>query len=505
MAEGPLVLLDGYDGQAFIETGLVVYRHTRNRLFEKRSDRADRGFWNNIILHHEWVHYVQSITCASVHFAAQKMLHLSAAVVKSAAQGNVSDSLHQELRKTTASLYARRANESVQILDRPGFTIINPIPDSHQIGMLDLMEGVAVLESFKLCTENASVEDFLWFRNRYYPGTATNVYRWSFNWLAHEIGLEAAYELLGPVSFFALQTHDPAAEFVSIVKKLSKEKNLDHRELADVNVLTGLVYPRDWASWLQAFEHGEPESGHVTLDPCATFAVSQLGVKAATQLGATPSQVTSETFQAFRPPVIAYSGMDAVTFEVAAYAKNKSLDGLIVDWTSVVGAAERLTIRAETDVYQFCPHRSECPHFESALCHRNFAPPGVTRSYDQCRFPDALRQFGGLEPSDLWVAVGRERKSVREVVEAFEATGEAGLWELARRQRASIIRWLGMDGYNDLKWKCKMVADKTLHALKTQKMQDFIEARMFRDAVVDEVRRLARERIEEAASGGEAS
>jgi hypothetical protein len=502
MDKGPLWLLSGgVLGRTFIETGMVVIRDTHTRLFSERAARTERDLNNNIALHHEWVHYLQSITCAAVNFAAQEMLRLSAAVVSAAAQGGVPDALHQEICELTERLYGRRAEEPVRIEDRPGFTMLIPIPDSHQIGMLDLLEGVAVLESFKLCTKNARVEDYLQFRDSHCPGSEKSVYRWSFNWMANAIGPEASYELLGPVSFLALQTDAPEAEFVRIVKKLSEVRNLDFRALSRVKALAEIAYEKDWSCWLHDLEQGESERGHVTLNQCATFAVGQLGVEALTQFGATPGQVTAKSFEALIPPVTAYSGEDKVTLMIPKYAQG-GLAESVIDWTATVGAAERLTIRAESDVYQFCPHGSECPHFESALCHRNFAPPGVSRSHEECRFPRTFRQLAKLEPSEIWAKMGRGLMNPRELVQAFEATTEGNLWAMVRRQRASIVKWLGVDGYNDLEWKCKATADKTLHALRTQDLQDFAEARMFWGAVVNEVRNLAREKTEGPAEDG---
>jgi hypothetical protein len=489
MAVGPLVLLSGGAGRTFIETGLVVIRDTRSRLFAKRPDRTERDVLNNITIHHEWIHYLQSFTCAAVHYAAQQMLQLAVDTVSAASTGAVPNETHARIRELTEELYGRRANEPVKIVDHPGATLMIPIPDSHRIGLLDLLEGVAVLESFKLCTANADVADFLAFRDRHFAGSEKSVYRWSFNWLADAIGPEAAYELLAPVSFFALQTDDPAAEFVRIVRILAAEEHLDSRGLSDVEALADLVYKGQWQSFLASFEEGEPSSGHATFDKCAAFAVGQLGARSVARLGATPSRVTAETFEALRPPVIAYSGDESVALDIPAYARS-GLAEMVIDWTSIVGAAERLTIRADTGVYQFCPH-GDCPHFESALCHRHFAPPGVNRRYEDCRFPAAFHQFARVQPRDGWARAGRERKTVAEIVAAFEATGEAGLWALARRQRASLVAWLGEDGYGDIEWKCKATADKALRALQTQKMDDLIEAKTFRAAVVAEIRRRA--------------
>jgi hypothetical protein len=492
MAEGPLVVLSGAGGRTFIETGLVAIRDSHTRLFAKRPVRSERDTLNNITVHHEWVHYLQSLTCAAVQFEAQQMLRLSAAVISEAAGGAVSDATHEEFAALTERL-GRPADEPIRTLKVPEGQIIVPIPERDQLGMLDLMEGVAVLESFKLCTKNARVEDFLRFCDRYVPGSETSVYRRSFDWLARDVGLEGAYELLGPVSFFALQSQKPTAEFVRLTKLLSANRKIDPHALTSVEAFVEFAYDGEWKSWLHGFEHGEPEAGHMILDKCATFVVGVLGVKDLTQFGATPSRVTQESFLALQPPVTVYSGDERLVLTVPKYARGE-LAEMVLNLTAMVGAAERLTTRAETDVYQFCPHRASCPHFESALCHRYFASPGVKRSHENCVFPAVFRNSSNIGPDELWSRLGRARVSVRELVDAFESEGEAGLWALARRQRASIVAWLGEEGYAELEWKCKATAEKTMRALQTQKMTDLMEAQAFRDAIVREVRNRAAER-----------
>jgi hypothetical protein len=491
MAADPIVLLSGPAGRTFIESGLVVIRETHDRLFSERHLSSNRDILNNITIHHEWVHYLQSITCASVHHTAQQLLCLSVDAVVSAAKGGVADSTHAQIRELSERLYGRRSDDAVKIIDRPGQTIMIPIPESDQIGMLDLLEGVAVLESFKLCTQNGNVEHFLAFRDQYFPGNVKNVYRRSFDWLASSIAAEAAYELLAPVSFLALQTNKPEAEFVRIANLLSKEKNLDYRALTEVQELARLAYEDGWSSWLHGFEKGEPEAGHVTLDPCITFCVGKLGVATATQLGATPSRVTRELFEseAVAPPVTAYSGLGEPAIFVSNYARG-DLAAAVLDWTALVGAAERLTTLAETDPYQFCRH-SSCPHFDSVLCHRYFAPP--SSDHKICRFPRMLHKVADMNPNDLWSAVGRDRKSVADLVAAFEEVGECNIWALARRQRASIVAWLGEEAYNNLEWKCRATAEKALRALQTQRVDDVAEAKWFRNSVINEIRGLVSE------------
>jgi hypothetical protein len=77
------------------------------------------------------------------------------------------------------------------------------------------------------------------------------------------------------------------------------------------------------------------------------------------------------------------------------------------------------------------------------------------------------------------------------VVELFEAAGEANIEAVCRRQRGSLMRWLGRERYEDLLNQCLMVSDQTLRALQTQDTQEAAKARWFRDAVVNQVRRSA--------------
>ena len=239
--ETPVVSLERGYGQARIETGLVIMRDRRARLFEPAARESETAWLRSVALHHEWVHFLQSITCASVHFAAQRILELSARIVAAAPDPPVA--LGDELKLLNEEIYGRRwgTSESVQIHDVPDGQIIVPIPDSHKLGMLDLLEGVAVLESFKLCTSGATVHDFLQFRDDYFAGELRNPYRWSFNWLAGDIGPEAAYGLLAPVSYVSLQTVDPAAMFVRLSDRLAKEPPLRLGGVVDLARLMELV------------------------------------------------------------------------------------------------------------------------------------------------------------------------------------------------------------------------------------------------------------------------
>jgi hypothetical protein len=464
---------------------------------------------NSVTLHHEWVHFLQSITCASVHWASQVILHRSKDVLTAASKGSIPDSTADAFRAAEAAVYAMGTDEVMRFHEVKEGTLMEPVHDRERIDMLDIMEGVAVLESFRLCTENAQSAHFIDFLDRHFPGERNRVYRRAFGFLASAIGVDAAFELLPGVSFVALQEDDVPAAFVRYANILSgyaagerigiRRQSLkvrpggtpiDPRELTEYSALIEALELDDSSALPHRFVDGEPEAGHLCLDPCAALVVRELGLDQVLQLAAFPHTATPETFSVLRAPLIVYSGEGRTIIEMHPRI-DMEVQRNVIAATSIVGAAIRLVEHREDAPYQFCPHKGACPHYENALCHRQFAPPRDSRSYADCGFPMLMQFECGMDPSQLWAAAGHGFKTPQQLLDAFDATYESGLLELCRNQRASMTKWLGPDGYRDIEWKCEATAEKAFKAVRTQKINDVIEARMFRDAVVRELHRRA--------------
>ena len=281
-----------------------------------------------------------------------------------------------ELAALNEEVYGRRweGGERVRIHDRPGSTIIEPlnIPDSHELGMLDLLEGVAVLESFKLCTSGATLQDFLGFRDDYFPGEERNPYRWTFNWLGSDIGAEATYALLAPVSYVSLQHHDPAAVFVRLSERLAQvDLSGDIDRLTDPVALAALIGGDESSPWFARYAQGEPEGGHITLDPGITAAVAELGAVELARIGAAPHSARPEHFGALSPPLTVFAGVGGLEYDVGPYA-DEALTSRIIAWTACAGAAvaaDRASAMNPHDC-QFCPHAEAGAkqRRQSALC-----------------------------------------------------------------------------------------------------------------------------------------
>jgi hypothetical protein len=490
VAPFPVIPLARAYGQARIETGLVVMRHQANRLPAPGADEWSELDWlRSVAFHHEWVHYLQAITCSSVHYLAQRLLTLSSEILHAGPE--TPDELRDEFRAVDEELYGRRWDghgAPVRIHDEPGITIVEPVglpPETDQLSLLDLIEGVAVLESFKLTTSGGTHEDFLRFRDEVFPGGLRSPYRLSFNWVATDIGPAAAYDLLSPVTYVSLHTRDPQKTFGRLSERLADGG--DVRAAVEPDALWELLGVGPQPTWLAAFEAGEPDGGHVTLDPGITAAVAAFGSDELARIGAEPSRVTREQAELLRPPLTAFGGEDRIWFERAPHTDD-TLAARVLAWTGWVGAAERLTLAAGADPYQFCPHGDACPHHFSALCHRHFAPPPPSADWADCGFIATMRRELGVEPAALWDATGRGAKTPAELVEVFEDTGEGKLAAVCQQQRASLVRWLGPEAYEDLLNQCEMVGDQALRAMSGD-LQELAMAQMMRGAVIDQVRR----------------
>ena len=60
-----------------------------------------------------------------------------------------------------------------------------------------------------------------------------------------------------------------------------------------------------------------------------------------------------------------------------------------------------------------------------------------------------------MTPEALWAATGRGRKTADELLEAFEASGEANIASVCRMQRQSLVALFGEERYQDLLEQCE--------------------------------------------------
>jgi hypothetical protein len=394
MSEPRVSILVQDSGRTFASTGMVVLRESKTyfqRIISNPPKPGSRDFEAILAWRHEVIHFIQSITTAYLYSH-------SLATVQYAF--NVLDNFQQ--------LLSLRDRTTVSELEN----VTNAL-SSREVGISaqDLLEGVAVVESFKTNTPDPTITKFSRFRDTFFPGDSDSCYRKSFDYLSDRIGQQFAYHLLSPLSFLALQSDHPPRSFTTIVEDILPDLSLDELMLANVPDLF-LHFGMDTRNHLLYNLHSIPSRmQHPVLHRCAQHATNLLGVPELLEMAARPSTIESGrvdqvTIKALLPPMVIFSSTPGAKLEGMAYGlaeQDRELRALMVHNTALIGAAERLTLyRNDSNLYQFCPHQGACPHYTSALCFKYFSPPSVELGYSNCGFIRFFESRTGKKPIQAW-------------------------------------------------------------------------------------------------------
>ncbi|MEB2288916.1 MAG: hypothetical protein OZ934_12465 [Anaerolineae bacterium] len=396
MPEPRITLLPQESGRTFAFSGMVIVRESKaffERVFSALPQIADdRAFELVLAVCHEMIHVLQALSTAFLY-------SYSVAIVQRAFEVlDHLDVLLKDKGRTTAFA------ETYRLLE----------VRHKALSVRDLLEGVAVLESYKLAAPTPSALEFLALRERLFPGDSTSCYRISYDYLAARIGPFAAFDLLAPLSFLALQSDDPPSSFQTIVDDLLPRTRPEHLAQASVADLFTAFGMSAGDHLLYNLDSMPQDMRHPVVYECARFAAATLGVPTLLEIGARPALINRldpalGATETLLPPVIAFSSSPNAKLEALSSglaSQDPALAELIVHLTGLVGAAERLTVfRDASDLHQFCPHRTTCPHFAAALCHHYFAPPSLELGYAHCGF---IRFFEGrthMKPNQAWAAL----------------------------------------------------------------------------------------------------
>ncbi len=231
---------------------------------------------------------------------------------------------------------------------------------------------------------------------------------------------------------------------------------------------------------------------HPTLSPCIKHAVGQVGADHFLDYAANPGRLITAPqahIEALLPPVTVYSSDElgrVGTHRHGLAKENQDFSDLVIHLTALIGAAERM-IHPTEDRYQFCPH-ANCPHYESALCFQYFTPPSEPRGHENCQFPVSFSAQVGVDPRTAWAELGMQRMTLPHLLAALDNTGEGDLLSLVRAQRVALRALFGDDGYRDIEGQSEATGRQAMLALQTQDRKELTKARMFRDAVVGQIR-----------------
>ncbi|MGY4827143.1 hypothetical protein ACVNIS_01045 [Sphaerotilaceae bacterium SBD11-9] len=506
-----IVLLATEKGRTFPETGLVVLRESHAVVMRERSaetPRSRRDIDVERTYQHEATHFLQAITCGYLWDHSLRYFDACTQVLNDGCVPSAHSRAIIETYRESTWARAHEPGQRVDVRDTRDSVLLIPVAPEHTLSVADLLEGVADLVAFQNTTSGATAADYMDELAARYGGMAGATYWNAFSYVAHELDVELAYRCFCPLAFVALNTADPPSTFIAVVgaaKELGAKLPQACSDLSTLFKLAGDVSVQNHFACKLA--QMPAAMRHPTLMPCLEHALQFMSAEALLQYAANPatlSEAPDAHLQALHPPVIVMSS-DAhgkvVTLFNGRAREDRNFGSQIIQLTAACGAAERLLFPTQSR-YQFCPH-SGCEHHEAALCFRYYTPPSIERGQEHCQFPKLFATLAHASPKQAWEAIGFQVKSLNEVVAEFEATGEAGLLALVKRQKASIVRWLGHDAYRDLEWKCDATAQKALRAMQTNKMQDVIEAAAFRDAVVREVvQRADASRTGAAGNGG---
>jgi hypothetical protein len=392
MSEPRIALLPGDSGRSFAATGLVVVRESKDffrRTISNPPTNEKRDFEATLAWRHETIHFVQSISTAYLYSH-------SVATVRYAF--NILDNFQEFLGMRDKTTMFESVTKTLSSRE-------------NGISIRDLLEGVAVVESFKMNALRPTVAEFLRFRNYFFPGDDDSCYRRSFDYVSEHIGQPFAYHLLAPLSFIALQSDNPPESFRTIVEGMLSSGSLDHLVKADVPSLFSYFGMNAQDHMLYQLDAMPVEMRHPVLYAGTTYAISLLGIPSLLEMTARPaiiesSGINQEAVEALLPPVVAFSSspgskLEGMTFGSAK--RDKELLQLIVHTTGLIGAAERLTLfRDNSDIYQFCPHGTNCPHYASALCFNYFSPPSIELGYANCGFIRFFESRTKMKPNEAW-------------------------------------------------------------------------------------------------------
>jgi hypothetical protein len=365
-------LVEDAEGITLLSNWLIVLREDADFADKIQSGEVkdrERAYRLVLTLNHEGIHFLQGMTCALPYSYSVNLLGLCSELMEVSRAG--------KLDSGSFGSYCDRYADFARIFESP----------REGISTTDLMEAMAVVESFRATSTIVSPQRFGSYLQAFFPDPAST-YRRVIDLVAHEFDLETALSLTSRLCFLALNGDVPAENFwyflrrvSSSQKKTAKEMNaLDLAELVRLDPRQFLV-----ANYAMVMAKG---GEHKILSPFIQRLRSTAEFEETFEFAARPGDclrdAESPRFADIVPPLVLYSGGRG---RVMGLAKQWNTEQLFtyVDAGALVGACQRLF--RSGGLYLGCPW-TECPLHETALCHAWYAIP--TSDWSNCAFPKRL-------------------------------------------------------------------------------------------------------------------
>ncbi len=367
-------ILKGPFAKYFPETGLMIISQRVDKFLSNLSNPGFSTLEDNIIsFYHELIHHLQTISSIHPYLNSNKQLTHIASIVKSEDRKNLIAHIREYLRLKESIRYR-----------------------AFGISTLDLYEGVAVLESYKIIDKGISVSKFLSFRDYYFPGKANSPYRRTFDVMASVCGAENTFDLLAPITFMSLQGDIPGQSFELLIQNPAIRSG-DLIGCSIEEILEKLEWNIEEFGLFRKLRTVHPAQRHYIFYPMMCELSNKASFPDLLNVFARPHRLNSEEFAdlqewLFPPLILGPYTFNEISSGVAfGEAKDNDIRDLVLVFTAYMFLVDSLVYDVKR--YLPCPHQN-CPNHSTNLCTGWFVPP---RDYNSCGFRDYLRQFAGLD------------------------------------------------------------------------------------------------------------
>ena len=234
------------------------------------------------------------------------------------------------------------------------------------ISTLDIMEGVAALESLKMAYQNFSVDKYLACRNKYYPGKGNSVYRRMFDTMRQCCSAKAVFDLLPVIGYLSLWSSVPGRAFEHILQVVGRNPD-SFVGLPASEIVKKIGYtdsPVDIFRYVDNVPSGER---HIALFPLLAGIAQNIDLNLLLECLARPSTALPEHVVWLRPPLVVgsypYNGKKGLNL-YGVVTEKRQVQTMIV-CAAFVAAADALVNPSERHVP--C-QTSNCLSFGSSLC-----------------------------------------------------------------------------------------------------------------------------------------
>ena len=381
-------ILEGAQGLTLTSTWLVMIREDyeyADAHFKKEVVLDRRAYELALTLDHEFVHFLQGFTTAFTYSYSTSLLKLFAELMSISRAGRL-DSATLRIYRETYSNYQRQFHNSVQ-----------------GISTIDLLEAMAVTESFRSTEPEINTEAFRRYLQRCFPDP-NSVYRRVLSVVADRFGDETALQTTSRLCFLALNGDDPAGNFWYFIEQLqgedpSKLCTLSAWDLSTRFEMDPLGFLIEQYKNLAAGDQNKLVLPYQQL--LSTIGPYRELFEFAARPGDWMRSRPNEQFLLLLPPLVMFSGGRG---KALGLGRNWDRDQRFqyADTGGLIGACQRLLTDGRP--YQFCPH-VHCPMHETALCSGWTAVP-QNMTWSECVFPKRLDvQFKMTAPDLMKVRI----------------------------------------------------------------------------------------------------